>query len=96
MRSVTVDVNAAVQTLEKRLRRAQLQRIFLLWGMMILFGLVGVLFWQFHHDAVKGCRRGSQSAVIQSELAKRLGAIEASRRAAARARLDCGAAYSIF
>jgi len=90
------DVNRAVGTLEKRLRRAQVQRIILLWLTVVLFALVGVLFIKFRDNAIEGCVRGTQAAVERAELAKRVGALELSRKAMVRAHLDCSDAYSWF
>lgn len=90
------EVTKAVDTLEKRLRRAQIQRIILLWMTVTLFALVGVLFLKFRDNAIEGCVRGTQAAVERAELAKRVGALELSRKAMARAHLDCSDAYSWF
>jgi len=88
------EVDHAVNTLEKRLRRAQIQRIILLWFTVVLFALVAVLFVRFHANAIDGCERGSEAAEERAEIAKRLGAYELQRKAEVRARLDCHDAYS--
>ena len=89
-------VDHAVDTLEKRLRRAQIQRIIMLWFTVFLFALVGILFTQFRQNQIAGCERGSETAAIQAQVAERVGALEAARQARARARLDCRSAYAWF
>jgi hypothetical protein len=86
----------SLSTIEARLRRAQIQRILMLWFTVLLFILIGILFTTFRSNMIAGCHRGSETAAIQADLARRVGALAAARQASERARLDCNAAYSWF
>ena len=57
---------------------------------------VAMLFIRFHANQISGCERGRQSAALQARLAENRGYHEDARKAAARARLDCHAAYPWF
>lgn len=89
-------VNDAVGTLEKRLRRAQIQRLILLWFTVTLFLLVGLLFWQQHDNLVAACERAHAR---DGEMARRAlsdGAREDRVAALRRANSDCGQQFSLL
>lgn len=89
-------VNDAVGTLEKRLRRAQIQRLILLWFTVTLFLLVGLLFWQQHDNLVAGCERAHARDREMARLQLSAGAVEDRSAALRRANADCGEQFSLL
>jgi type II secretory pathway component PulJ len=96
MGDVMPDVNAAVATLEKRLRRAQIQRIVLLWFTVVLFALVGLLMVQNKNQLVAGCERSHARDREIARLQLHAGALEDRQAALRRAAADCGELFHIF
>jgi hypothetical protein len=90
------EVDHAVNTLEKRLRRAQIQRLILLWFTVILFLLVGLLFWQQHDNLVAGCERAHARDREMARLQLHAGAQEDRSAALQRANADCGRLFSLL